>query len=92
MEQKRVTCKGKVDDSTEHFKTLNLLSQTPSASCALATNHLQPLGRDWDLVYQSTAIPEECFAADSIFAEHTHSKEDFTKVYRIVETLKVHNE
>lgn len=37
-------------------------------------------------------FPEDYFFAYPIFAEHTHSKEDFTKVYTIVETFEVHNE
>lgn len=78
MGQKRGTCKGKGDDSTEHFKTLNLLSQTPVCTGNQAP---APAGREWDLLYNSTAVPKP-FTADSIFAEHAHSKEDFTKVHR----------
>lgn len=35
-----------------------------------------------------SGFPEDCFSVYPIFAEHTHSKEDFTKVYTIVETFK----
>lgn len=37
-------------------------------------------------------FPEDSFSVYLIFAEHTHSKEDFTEVYTIVETFKAHNE
>lgn len=84
--QKRVTCKGKVDDSTEHSKTLNLLSQIPCAVSALATNHLQPAGRHWD----ST---KALLSLQSLFAQYLLSIHILKRTSpRCTELWKVHNE
>lgn len=80
----RVTCKEKVDDSTEHFKTLKLLSQTQSAACALAAKHLHPAGRDW-LTLQKHCCPWSLLLQIQYLLS-IHILKDFTKVHRIVES------
>lgn len=96
MGQKRVTCKGKVDRNTKHFKIYwtcscrFLVLRVPWQSIQFQ----QPLGTDWDLLtlLKCDGFPEHCFSAYPIFAEDTHSKEDFSKLYTIVENFKAYNE